>query len=367
MENIKERKQRTEFTPEMGEKLKELVESGISNKDIEKILNIGSTTVSRKIGELGIIRPDKNKDIIIKTLDLHSKGFTVQQICEIVGASPATIRNYLSKNNLETNTKRMKTDDVQIIEHIKKLVLEGKTNAEISKLLNISKTTSRKYTELSGLETNSTKAKNIVGKEISLSEIQLEILYGSLLGDMCLTDGWKNVRPAIAQGGNQEAYFDYKCSFFEGLLGKISKTPRYDKRTDKWYNKFSVRFLAHPIYTTIKKDLYPNNNKTVTLEWLNKITPRGLAFWFMDDGCNDGTIATNSFSLDEHKLIQTWFKDTYGIECTIHNASNNQHTIYIKMGSREKFEKLIFPYMIPSMYYKLKKLDPNSVNCLENL
>ena len=36
--------------------------------------------------------------------------------------------------------------------------------------------------------------------------------------------------------------------------------------------------------------------------------------------------------------------------------SKIQYTIYIKEHSRKYFEGLIFPYMVPSMYYKLKYL-----------
>ena len=93
----------------------------------------------------------------------------------------------------------------------------------------------------------------------------------------------------------QEAYFDHKCTIFDGLLGKISKTPRYDKRTNKYYNKFAVRLLSHSTYNK----LYVNGIKTLTREWLDKVTPRGLAFWFMDV-----ILATNCFTLDECKTIQ---------------------------------------------------------------
>ena len=89
--------------------------------------------------------------------------------------------------------------------------------------------TSRKYTKELGLETNSKRTKTLTNKHIKLTEEQLEVLYGSLLGDMSLDTNWKNVRPTISQGGDQEAYFDYKCKIFKNLIGKPSKEDRYDK------------------------------------------------------------------------------------------------------------------------------------------
>lgn len=364
------RKSRTKITDEIVERIKELVEKGNSVVEIAEELDLGTTTVRDKLKSLNLTVKSKKDLIVSKIIELHSQGLTVQEIFLKTGKSLTTIRKYLTEKGLETNTKFVKSTDIEIHNKIKELVELGKTNFEISQILNISTVTALKYTNQFGLETNSTKIKPLNKKEIHLTDIQLEVLYGSLLGDMCLSDGWKNVRPYISQGGEQELYFDHKCEIFDGLLGKISKTPRYDKRTDKWYNKYAVRLLANPVYTKLKEELYPNHTKTVSIEWLNKITPRGLAFWFMDDGSYNGSIATNSFTYNEHLLIQEWFLNKYNIKATIQNVKGDfgpQYLIYILAESRLDFEKLIFPFMIPSMYYKLKKLDPNSVNCGELL
>jgi hypothetical protein len=96
----------------------------------------------------------------------------------------------------------------------------------------------------------------------------------------------------------------------------------------------------------------------VTLDWLNKITPRALAFWFMDDGSNTGVIATNSFSLEEIELIKNWFLSKYNIETTIQKQisekGENQYLIYVLKKSKADFANLIREYMIPSMYYKIE-------------
>ena len=88
------------------------------------------------------------------------------------------------------------------------------------------------------------------------------------------------------------------------VLGKINKSDRYDKRTDKWYHRYAVRLLAHPYFTELYNQFYVNGVKTVTQEWCDKLTAESIAFWFMDDGCNSGTLATNSFSKEECELLQ---------------------------------------------------------------
>lgn len=294
-----------------------------------------------------------NIDVI---LSYAKEGLTVKQIVEKTGYADCTVRKYLKNAEISVTSRKSKITDATL-EAIKNFVDEGKTNTEIAKLLNISPTTARKYTNFLGRETNSIKAKPIKDENIELSKQQLDILYGTLLGDASIEPHWKEARIVFNQGGTQEAYFDYKCSFFENLLGKISKTQRYDKRTNKYYNKYQVRFKCHKIFTQIYQELYPNGVKTVTKEWLAKMTPIGLAFWFMDDGTNSGTLATNCFSYEECQLIHEWFLNTYNIQTTIENQKNKsgiQYLIYIKAQSKKKFYELVKPFIIPEMEYKFK-------------
>lgn len=296
-----------------------------------------------------------------KLFELHSQGKTCQEIKDIIGGSLTTIRKYIKEAGLETNSKRSKLKEGDL-EIIRNGIIEGKTNSEIANILGVSVTSVGRYIKkLDPDNTPQRRKRTLTNDVITLTKEQEEVLYGSMLGDMSMDTNWKNVRPLISQGGNQEAYFDYKCKIFENLLGKVSKSKRYDKRTNKWYNKYFIRFLTNPIYTEIKEKLYPNGIKTVSQEWLNKITPRGLAFWFMDDGTNSGTIAINSFSYEEGLLIVNWFKEKWDINCTLHKSVNNgnlQHLLYIKKESRSKFYNLVVEYFIPEMLYKLENWNP---------
>lgn len=286
-----------------------------------------------------------------KLLELHVSGKTCQEIRDELGYSLTTIRKYIRDAGYVPNSKICKLDDV-ILNDVSKCLDEGKTNKEIATELGISPTTARKYTkEILNRQTNSVKHHRVAS--IELTQEQLEVLYGSLLGDMCITKSKNLCRVCINHGGDQEAYFDHKCAIFDGLLGKISKTPRYDKRTNKYYNKFTVRLLSHSTYNKLYDQLYINGVKTLTREWLDKVTPRGLAFWFMDDGCNSGTLATNCFTLDECETIQRWLKEVYNVDTTLQKAPNEQYVVYIKSSSRRTFYNIVIPYIIPSMLYKL--------------
>ena len=100
--------------------------------------------------------------------------------------------------------------------------------------------------------------------------------------------------------------------------------------------------------------LYKDGTKTITKEYLDKIdSPIALAYWFMDDGTHSGVISTHCFSEKEVDLLIDWMANKWNIICT-KQKQINQFTIYIINDFRFDFEKLIFPYVLPSMYYKLK-------------
>lgn len=292
--------------------------------------------------------------------DLANIGKTVKEIAIETGYSEGTIRKHLKELNIKAFSNKTYVSE-EILEEIIKLNKLGLTNKQIADKLNMVPSTVRKYLKQNNLETHSLRTKRISEKDIILTQEQIEVIYGSLLGDMNIGINWKNARITITHGTGQEEYFDHKCSIFKNILGKVNKTPRFDKRTNKYYNRYSVRLLSHPIFTKIYNECYINGVKTVTKEWLNKITPRGLAFWFMDDGNNRGILAVNSFSYEECLLIQQWFKDTYNISTTIEHQKNKggiQYILYIKAESRPTFYKLVEPYIIPSMQYKFKNWNP---------
>ncbi|MGM9530844.1 hypothetical protein [Intestinibacter sp.] len=109
------------------------------------------------------------------------------------------------------------------------------------------------------------------------------------------------------------------------------------------------------------KKLYVDGVKTITQEYLDKIhSPIALAYWFMDDGTQRGTIATNCFSLQEQELLVDWMANKWNILCSL-QKNKDSYVLHILEESRKKFEELIFPYMIPSMYYKLKYFNAESV------
>lgn len=344
----------------------ELLKQRKSQEEIALFFNLSVGKLSRKLSELNLnlkeLKTEINKELVLK---LKEQGLNNTQISKETGFSRGTVAKYLY-----VPTDSLELKESSIIENIKELVLSGKTNFEISCILNISKETVRKYIKGLGLSPNFSKKPSLDYNNPILTESQLDLIYGSSLGDLCIELSAKNARITIHQGGGQEDYFDHKCKILETILSNnIHKEPRYDKRLKKYLPSYHAKTLTHPQITEIYNIIYSNKIKTVTKEWLSHITLRGLAYWFMDDGCNSGSLYTMGFSLEENELLQEWLLNTYNIKTSIHkykgySKENSSklipgtkecyYSLYIKAESRKLFKDLISPYIIPSMEYKLQ-------------
>jgi ubiquinol-cytochrome c reductase cytochrome b subunit len=65
-------------------------------------------------------------------------------------------------------------------------------------------------------------------------------------------------------------------------------------------------------------------------------------------------LATNSFTYEDcMRLVQVLY-DLYGLKAIVQSAGvSNQYVIYIWKESMPQLQKLVRPYMISSMLYKL--------------
>jgi ubiquinol-cytochrome c reductase cytochrome b subunit len=102
---------------------------------------------------------------------------------------------------------------------------------------------------------------------------------------------------------------------------------------------------------------YPNGMKCVPKEIDKYLTPLALAVWIQDDGGKVSSglkIATNSYTLQEVEYLCRILNDKYQFNTRPQSAGvPNQYVIYFPKSSMETLSKLIKPYMVPSMYYKL--------------
>ena len=107
----------------------------------------------------------------------------------------------------------------------------------------------------------------------------------------------------------------------------------------------------------------PQGKKKITKKALSMLTPRSIAYWFMDDGGlgksknRKGSISYSLYlntyvSEEEHHLIISYFKTHYGIEFRL-NRNHNLYRLRIGKKAAKKFIKIIKPFLLEEFLYKI--------------
>jgi recombination protein RecA len=196
---------------------------------------------------------------------------------------------------------------------------------------------------------------NQLGNTIYLTPKQESIIIGCVLGDGNLQRSSKtaNTRFSCEHGKKQIFYAKWKYEQLKSLKSKftISKRKTADKRNGIFYESGKVETLVNTELNKFYDLFYSSGNKEVSKEILNLLNPLSIAVWFMDDGTlHSGSIsiATCSFSNKSINNIIQYFADL-NIKFTKHKNKS----IYLSRKSLPTFLKIIKPYLLNEMYYKV--------------
>ena len=187
--------------------------------------------------------------------------------------------------------------------------------------------------------------------KIMLTDEQEQILLGSILGDGCVLD--RTSRNPIYTETHSIHQLDYLNWKQTRLYPFVNKVTIGHKGVDAQIRSVALHQLKY-----YRKVFYPDDKKIVpveTLEWLDALA---IAVWYMDDGSitkESGIIriATCSFDMRTVGMLQGWFAAKYGILCYVRTDKGKYPTLVIQKESNDKFLKLVEPYIISSMRYKL--------------
>ncbi len=190
------------------------------------------------------------------------------------------------------------------------------------------------------------------------NEDVISLLVGSLLGD-CHAEREKSggVRFRFKQSAAHKDYIFWLHEFLNKRGYCTNNLPVLFKDGDKLQH-LCYRFGTYR-YTNLMwlYKLFYNHNKQkrVPKNIADLLTPLSLAVWICDDGGfkKPGLrIHTNSFTQEEVILLSLALDTKFNIKSTLHKNQGN-FVLYIEGKSMPLLKKLVLPYIIPSMRYKL--------------
>ncbi len=201
-------------------------------------------------------------------------------------------------------------------------------------------------------------------KNLPINDLQYSFIIGSLLGDgtMRVGKGAVNANFKVEQGLQQKEYTFWKYEILKTLVltePKISK--RYDINKIQYDKSWWFRTVRHPFLTEIYnrfyvKEGYCTGRKIVPLDIQKDLNDFALAVWIMDDGSYSKgkiDISTYSFTFEEILLLQKVIKKNFKCNVNYYKDRDKGYRMYWNKTESKKIIKAIYPYIIPSMMYKI--------------
>lgn len=198
-------------------------------------------------------------------------------------------------------------------------------------------------------------------QKLRLNEIQRQVLVGILLGDAHLEtqNRGKTYRLKVEQSESHKEYLFHLYEIFREWVitppqEKIKRSAQ-SASVNWWFQTVShaaFRFYAHQFYR--------EGRKRVPVLIHRFISERSLAYWFMDDGSAKWKQSlvllfnTQSYTRQEVELLMKAIEIKFDIQTYLRKQAEGWQ-IAVKGSSREQFEEVVGPYIVPSMEYKLKR------------
>jgi len=199
------------------------------------------------------------------------------------------------------------------------------------------------------------KALNAYKAALKLTPEQHEVIVGLVLGDIYVRRIGKFSRLVFEQKNREYLFHLYN------MFQDWTRTPPKERKQRRlstsevkstWY--FST--ISHEEFQFYRDIFYPQGKKMIPMNIETLLSARALAYWYMDDGTlNKGyySIATASFSLEEHEKLILSLMNRFDIEARISGKKRKYHGLYFPAGQNTKFKELVEPFIISSMRYKL--------------
>ena len=199
-----------------------------------------------------------------------------------------------------------------------------------------------------------------------LSDAQLQVILGALLGDADLSDSIAadgcSARLRMGRGKKQVAYLDWKAA----LLGNIEQC-----RSVRSDGSVHIDLAPLPELAELREVVYwGDGKKHLTWDYLKALTPPALAIWYTDDGSfsvpsmglqnrtaggsGKSEICVEAMSEGSRKRLQEHLRDHFGLESRLGKRGAGEVAyLTFTTASTDRLHELISPYVHPSMQHEL--------------
>lgn len=210
---------------------------------------------------------------------------------------------------------------------------------------------------MENIKSRSWKELNEYKANLTLTQEQRDVIVGTSLGDLGIQQIGKYSRLVFEQ--KNKDYLFHLHHIFQNLTRtppkeRLQQRLKTSEVKSTWY--FSTKSYAG--IQEYRDIFYPYGKKVVPSSLQELLTPRAVAYWYMDDGGLKNrhfSISTACFSVEEHEALRDALRDKWGIQSNIQGLATKSGylSLYIPAASSKKFLDLVQPFIVPSMLYKI--------------
>lgn len=195
------------------------------------------------------------------------------------------------------------------------------------------------------------------------------LLIALLLGDGTISN---NYVFKIAHAESQKDYLEWKIKQLNengirnsGIKSYI-KTKGFDIGVPVYYTQLNIV----PFIKVLRRVVYKEKKILGNRKLLNRLTPMGIAIWYMDDGhlnirkSKEGRVhgfyvkISTCEPKEEAQTIINYFKEVWNINFYMFHEGKKEDSYSLCCGTKEglKFIELVKPYVqqVPSMFHKIQ-------------
>jgi len=181
---------------------------------------------------------------------------------------------------------------------------------------------------------------------LRLTPEQRDVLVGLLLGDACLEshNQGRTYRVKVEQSARHETYVRHLYELFEPWVLSPPHPRQASASNGSVTTSWAFSTVSHSAFRFYAHQFYGEQGKRVP-ELIHKwLTPRGLAYWFMDDGSMKSSQSkavifnTQGFVKHDVERLTIVLQTHFGLQAKIRHQPDG-FQIYVSGSSYEKKKK----------------------------
>lgn len=170
--------------------------------------------------------------------------------------------------------------------------------------------------------------------KISPYDDRYQVILGSMLGNGFICKGRRVDYFCMRHSTKYAPWLKVKAN---ELVEFGAKTPYYQYKTT-----LTWRSACNQMFTDLRGFCYKEDQKIVTMKWLDLLRDLAIAVWFGDSGTMTGRgqknacLRTQSFGYDGNKIIERYFNEV-GIPCGMNKCRDSYVIVFTLEGTQNLF------------------------------